>query len=112
MRKPIAQFFLKLNSTVFVFILITVSILFFIMPKHKISQDEKRVLTQFPEFNTVDLFSGRYFKTIELYYSDNFIYRNEFIEIASLIKRNKGIKNNEIQYFTYSKCLPQSSKFQ
>ena len=103
MRKPIAQFFLKLNSTVFVFILITVSILFFIMPKHKISQDEKRVLTQFPEFNTVDLFSGRYFKTIELYYSDNFIYRNEFIEIASLIKRNKGIKNNEIQYFTYSK---------
>lgn len=103
MRKPVAQFFLKLNSTIFVLILIFVSILFFIMPKHKISQDEKRVLTQFPEFNTGDLFSGKYFKTIDLYYSDNFIYRNEFIEIASLIKRNKGIKNNEIQYFTNSK---------
>lgn len=102
MKKSISKMYSKLNSFIFVFILITVSVLFVIMPKHKISQDEKRVLTQFPVFNKEDLFSGKYFKTIELYYSDNFIYRNDFIEMATLLKSHKGIKNNEIQYFSNS----------
>ena len=99
----------KLNSFVFVIILITVGVLIIVLPKEKISQDEKRLLTRFPVLTQENLFSGKYFEDIDLYYSDNFIYRNEFIEIASEFKNFKGIKNEEIQYFTKSKALPQST---
>ena len=64
----------KLNSFVFVIILITVGVLIIVLPKEKISQDEKRVLTRFPVLTQENLFSGKYFEGIDLYYSDNFIY--------------------------------------
>ncbi len=99
----------RLNSIVFVLILIIIGVLFIVYPKEKISQDEKRLLKQFPIITQKNLFSGKYFKDIDLYYSDNFIYRNEIIEIASELKKFKGIKNDEIQYFTKSKVLPQST---
>jgi hypothetical protein len=109
MKPFLLNIYSKLNSFVFVTVLITTGVLFIILPKQKISQDEKRVLTQFPIMTPENVFSGKYFEDIDLYYSDNFIYRNELIAIASELKNNKGIKNEEIQYFTKSNALPQST---
>lgn len=109
MKTIFLNLYSKLNSIVFVFILIVVGVLFIIYPKEKISQDEKRLLKQFPIITQENLFSGEYFKDIDLYYSDNFIYRNEIIEVASEFKKLKGIKNDEIQYFNKSKILQQST---
>jgi hypothetical protein len=109
MKTFFSNIYSKLNSFVFVIILITLGVLIILLPKEKISQDEKRVLTRFPVLTQENLFSGKYFEDIDSYYSDNFIYRNEFIEIASEFKKFKGIKNEEIQYFTKSKASPQST---
>jgi hypothetical protein len=109
MKTFFSNIYSKLNSFVFVIILITVGILIIVLPKEKISQDEKRVLTRFPVLTQENLFSGKYFEDIDSYYSDNFIYRNEFIDIATEFKKFKGIKNEEIQYFTKSKASPQST---
>jgi hypothetical protein len=108
MKTFFSNIYSRLNSFVFVIILITVGLLIIVLPKEKISQDEKRVLTRFPVLTQENLFSGKYFEDIDSYYSDNFIYRNEFIEIASKFKKIKGIKNEEIQYFSKSKALSQS----
>ncbi|WP_396209280.1 DHHW family protein [Flavobacterium sp.] len=104
------SFYSKLNSFLFVLILIIVGLLFIVLPKEKISENEKRVLKQFPDFTKVNLFSGKYFEDIDLYYSDNFIFRNTIIEMASEIKKYKGIKNKEIQYFTKTKAINKLTK--
>lgn len=109
MIKLFTSLYAKLNSYLFVFILFTVGMLFIILPKEKISEDEKRALKQFPILTTESLFSGKYFEDIDLYYSDNFIYRNDIIEIASELKKYKGIQNHEIQYFTKSKGAQKSA---
>ncbi len=99
----------RLNSFLFVIILITVGVLFLVLPKEKISVDEKRALKQFPVLTEERLLSGKYFEDIDLYYSDNFIYRNDIIEFATEIKKYKGIKNEEIQYFTKTKAIPKTT---
>ena len=99
----------RLNSFLFVIILITVGVLFLVLPKEKISVDEKRTLKQFPVLSEESLLSGKYFEDIDLYYSDNFIYRNDIIEFASELKQYKGIKNEEIQYFTKIKTAPKTT---
>ena len=99
----------RLNSFLFVIILITVGVLFLVLPKEKISVDEKRTLKQFPVLSEESLLSGKYFEDIDLYYSDNFIYRNDIIEFASELKQFKGIKNEEIQYFTKIKAAPKTT---
>jgi hypothetical protein len=99
----------RLNSFLFVIILITVGVLFLVLPKEKISVDEKRALKQFPVLTEERLLSGKYFEDIDLYYSDNFIYRNDIIALATEIKKYKGIKNDEIQYFTKTKALPKTT---
>ena len=54
----------RLNSFLFVTILITVGLLFIVLPKEKISEDEKRALKQFPILTKENLFSGKYFEDI------------------------------------------------
>ncbi len=109
MKTFFINLYTRLNSFLFVIILITVGLLFIVLPKEKISEDEKRALKQFPILTEENLFSGKYFEDIDLYYSDNFIYRNDIIEIASELKKYKGIKNQEIQYFTKSKGFQKST---
>ena len=80
----------RLNSFLFVIILITVGVLFLVLPKEKISVDEKRALKQFPVLTEERLLSGKYFEDIDLYYSDNFIYRNDIIALATEIASRKA----------------------
>ena len=47
-----------------------------------ISEYENRALEQFPEFSVQVLFSGDYFKKIDLYFSDQFLWR-DFVRISS-----------------------------
>ena len=84
-----------LHSLIFSFILIISGLLFFILPKDKISESEKRTLTPLPQFSIASLRSGTLMDSLDLYYSDNFIFRNTLISTANQIKENFGIKNEE-----------------
>ncbi|MFN6038673.1 MAG: DHHW family protein [Bacteroidota bacterium] len=90
---------LVFNSAVFVLFLITGAILFLILPKDKISMQEKRKLSPFPDFSFDNWVSGKYTDSINNYYSDNFIFRNELIDLASKVKKIKGIEDEEIVFF-------------
>jgi hypothetical protein len=90
---------LKLNSVVFCTVLIVGGLLFYVLPKQKISEDEKRRLTPFPEFSIEKLFSSQYTDSIDLYYSDNFTFRNQLISIAAQIKEMRGYADQKIQFY-------------
>ena len=90
---------LKLSSIIFSSILIIGGLLFFILPKQRISDDEKRMLTPFPKFSMHKLFNSEYTDSIDLYFSDNFIYRKQLITIASVIKGKRGYQKQKIQFY-------------
>lgn len=75
-------------------------ILFFLLSKDKISMDEKRSLCPIPSFGFNQYKSGTFTDSLDLYYSDNFVFRNSLISIAGIIKENKGYKGEDIKYFT------------
>ena len=89
-----------IQSLLFCLILLIGGILFFILKKDKISIEEKRKLSQFPSFTLDKLINSEYTDSIDLYYSDNFIYRNDLIYFANTIKSNNGFKYNDIEYFS------------
>lgn len=60
-----------------------------------VSEYENRALEQFPEFFPQALFSGDYFKKIDLYFSDQFIWRDSFVRISSAIKEHRGLPGND-----------------
>ncbi|NLM11147.1 MAG: hypothetical protein GX213_10335 [Clostridiaceae bacterium] len=60
-----------------------------------ISEYENRALEQFPEFSVQVLFSGDYFKKIDLYFSDQFLWRDSFVRISSGVKELKGLPGSD-----------------
>jgi hypothetical protein len=93
------------NVFVFLFCIFIGGILFFILKKDKISINEKRKLSSFPQINFKNYINGSLADSIDFYYSDNFIYRNEIISIADCIKDLRGVKNNEIKFFKNDKGI-------
>lgn len=87
------------NVFVFLFCIFIGGFLFFILKKDKISINEKRKLSPFPQVNIKNYLGGSLADSIDFYYSDNFIYRNQLISIADWLKGLKGVKNNEIKFF-------------
>jgi hypothetical protein len=87
-------------SLIFSSILIIGGLLFFILPKEKISENEKRKLTPLPQFKVSSLQSGALMDSLDLYFSDNFIFRNTLISTANEIKEHFGKKDEETRIYT------------
>ncbi len=78
---------LKIDAIAFIFI---ISVLFlanlFNADKPTVSFIENRNLAQKPEFSFTELFSGRYFRGLEEYYSDTFIKRENMVKASKSMK--------------------------
>ncbi len=82
-----------INVAIFIAIIFIVGIASFLMPKQTISVYEKRELAKFPILNKDSFFSGSYFKNIDTYYADNFMFRIDITEIDKGIKSAFGVRN-------------------
>lgn len=89
----------KVNGFIFLTILFLGGILFFLLPKDAVSEREKRTLAPFPKFSFTSLISGAYADSIDLYYSDNFIFRDPIINVASTIREHTGWGDDEIKIY-------------
>ena len=82
-------------------LLLLVMILFFALsflnifqPHRKtVSELENRNLEPFPEFTFDEFLSGRFFEKIDLFVSDTFLYRDEFMSLSQKINSYKSINN-------------------
>ena len=75
-------------------ILFGVGLLFFLRPK--ISEEEKRTLTEFPKLTWEGFVSGDYFSQISLWYADTYPGRDLFISLSQSMKELYGIKTMQI----------------
>ncbi len=84
---------------VFVSILTLGGIASLIIPKNKISETEKRILCPFPTLTFETFFSGNYADSLELYYADNFPFRESFVQFASGTKELYGYRADDIKIY-------------
>lgn len=91
------KFIWLINSAVFLLIIVSGGIAFWVYPKQNISIDENRTLMRFPEVNANTIFSGKFEKEFEEYYNDHFPLRNDWLELANVINSLKGIQEQEVR---------------
>ena len=81
-------------SAAFFCLLGVLTILAWIIPiRPTVSISEKRNLEKFPLFSSETLLSGEYFKSIELWFSDTFTFRETWIRVAEKLEKLSGIQD-------------------
>ncbi len=60
-----------------------------------ISEYENRALEQFPKVSMETFSSGEYFEKINLYFSDQFLCRDKFVQISSVAKDLRGLPGSD-----------------
>ena len=96
----------KIHFVLFGGFLAVFGILFFITSKQKISVYENRNLAPFPQFGYEKLMDGKYLDSVDLYYADNFPFRDKFVQFSSWLSRKKGIRSDEIGIYIAKNKTP------
>lgn len=82
---------------VFLVVLIAGAVLSMIIPlRPEISVNEKRTLTEFPEFTVETFLNGEYFSRIDTWFADTFPYRDQLIACNDKVVSLYGIRDTVI----------------
>jgi hypothetical protein len=98
----LGKFLLRLNSVIYILLLSGMGVLFFVLPKKAVSEYEKRPLSSFPNYSWEKLSNGKFVDSIDLYYSDNFPFRDDFVALAFQIKQHRGLVSKDIAFYNES----------
>lgn len=74
-------------------------ILFFIIPKKEISEAEQRKLASFPQVSLKNVWSGAFTADLNVYYSDNFVFRDPLVKAKFAIEERQGLRLNDIKIY-------------
>jgi hypothetical protein len=85
----------KLNTILFFSMLFGIPLLYFILPKQKISVGEKRKLAIVPELNYESYIKGAWADSMDSYVDDHFPFRTEMVDMAVELQSWKGIHLKE-----------------
>ncbi len=80
----------KMITALFTVFISVIFVLFFVLPKHDFSVNEKRSLAEPPEFGAADIFNGSYEKKTEDYLTDHFPFRSGFVAANSYFQLASG----------------------
>jgi hypothetical protein len=90
------------NVIVFCTILVIGSVASFSMKKQTVSEMENRKLATFPVYSDSSLWNGKFFKSIEAYYADNFPLRDKWINFSTALRNKFGFTTSEIKIYDES----------
>ncbi len=82
----------KLNALLFSISLLGAALFYFILPKEKISVEEKRKLAVIPKLTFDSYLNGNWSDSMDNFVDDQFPFRTTFIQMADLFHSLKGIK--------------------
>lgn len=97
--KVLNNFFSAITVFLFIFFISVLGFLFFILPKQEESEIERRKLTQKPEFTARNLFSGEYTDNYSVYYSDNFVFREDFVKLGFSLEEKRGLRLDDVKIY-------------
>jgi hypothetical protein len=87
------------QTAVFLLLLITGGVFFFVLPKEAVSLVEKRRLAPLPVYTYDNLMSGIYADSLDLFFADNFPYRDHMVDLSFEMKEIRGIKSKNIAIY-------------
>lgn len=90
---------------IFCLYIIAMLIINLITPDKANSILENRKLASFPKFNKEEFFDGEYTQKLETYITDQFVFRDNFIELKSLSETLLGKHENNGVYITLENTL-------
>lgn len=88
-----------INVIIFCGLLLLGGIISLSMKKEAVSETENRKLTPFPVYADSTFWSGDYFRQIEMYYADNFPFRNQWINVSTSFRNKLGFQSSEIKMY-------------
>lgn len=97
-----------INSVLFIVIIMAVGIVTLLSPKEKFSNYEKRTLAAFPSLSKESFFSGNFFKGIDSYYADHFIFRISITAFDKNIKASLGVQDDGVRLYADAPKADQS----
>ena len=74
-------------------VLIGLQAAFWVLPKQEFSVNEKRVLQEFPEWRWSNLWSGKWFQSIDDYLSDHFAQRDFWVGAHAYTQQAEGLNS-------------------
>lgn len=89
----------KIRSIIFMGLILYLSITNIIAPKKVFSNKENRYLQEFPEINKKTIISGEFSKGFEIYTTDQFISRDNWISLKTMADLAMLKKDNTRVYF-------------
>ena len=95
----------RLISLILTIIIISMGIIFLVSPKKTYSSDENRYLKTNLTFTIKDLFNGNYIKDLETYLTDQFPYRQFFINVKTKYEKTTLKDESNNVYFGKNKYL-------
>ncbi len=79
--------------------ILVMGILFWILPKKTVSEAENRSLASFPETSLKTIWSGDFTSGLNVYYSDNFVFRDELVKAKFAIEENRGLRFDDVKIY-------------
>jgi hypothetical protein len=76
-------------------------VFYFSLPKNKNSAMENRLLAPLPQFTFDALESGKLLDSLDMHLADHFPFRELLVSMATELKNNKGIRNDNIRLYTF-----------
>lgn len=89
----------KLTILIFASLFLVISVINVLKPDVVFSEQENRYLQTFPEFKWSEFVSGKFGSDIEKYSSDQFVYRDQWITMNTMVEMGLGKKDNGRVYF-------------
>ena len=74
-------------------------ILFFLLPKKEVSEAEQRKLASFPSLTLQTLWNGDFTSGLNIYYSDNFVMRDELVKAKFALEEHKGLRFDDVKIY-------------
>lgn len=96
MNKKIKQIIM---ISIFVLVIFGLTITNILMPSREFSETENRPLEQLPEFSFKDLFDGKYTVNFEKYTTDQFIGRDNWVQLKNDVDYTMQKKDSNNVYF-------------
>ena len=92
------QLFDKLCIAITIFVVVTLSVAFFLTPDKTFSDKENRILEKYPTVSLNEVVSGRYTENLGRYFADQFPLRDVFVSAKAYAELvgGKGENNNVI----------------
>lgn len=112
--KPVNKRSTMLGRILFLFLLVTMVLgllINVIIPDRKNSALENRPLQQFPQFSVANIVSGKTFDQWDDWFTDQFVFRDQYMHLGYLLKKGMGMKEINEVYLAKGRLIQASNPY-